>query len=169
LADPTSELFEQLEQYVATLHRMSEAILAGGRLGLRAAAPPEPQPEPPLGYCNELFNYDADGSAGALNPGATAAASSHWNTFHNAYCYGTAYARATAQVTSGGVTTTQSQVCSIPNSLAAFCDVSASVTGSGTCSSDAFSYAWSDAAGVYVSKSASNSVCGYGVYPKPAQ
>lgn len=155
-AEPTAERFEQLARHMDSL--AETRLAAQGKPAGKTAAPlPELEPA-----CNSYVIYTAAASAGPLNSGAWANSEAHFSVVHNysPYCPGNAYARANASVTSGGITTSQSQICSKPSDIIVDCSASASVAGSGTCKSDSFAYANYPSWGYYTSRSAKNCGCG---------
>ncbi len=146
--DPTPERFETLAKHLDALAELRQAA----RHETKALPPPA---------CNSYVSYTAAASAGALNSGAWASSSAHFSVIHNysPYCPGNAYARAQASVTSGGVTTSQTQICSKPSDIIVDCSAYASVSGSGTCYSESFSYASYPPYGYYTSRSAVQCGC----------
>lgn len=146
--EPTSERFEVLAKHLDALAEMRQA----GRRETKAAPPPA---------CNPTVSYTAAANAGPLNSGAWASSSAHFSVIHNysPYCPGNAYARAQASVTSGGVTTSQTQICSKPSDIIVDCSAYASVAGSGVCKSDSFSYASYPPYGYYTSRTAKQCGC----------
>lgn len=152
-AEPTPERFETLAKHLNALAEIRQA--ARGQAVEKQAAPPPPA-------CNSYVIYTAAANAGPLNTGAWASSEAHFSVVHNysPYCPGNAYARAHASVTSGGITSSQTQICSKPSDIIVDCSAYASVAGSGTCASDSFSYASYPSYGYYTSRSASNCGCG---------
>jgi hypothetical protein len=157
-AEPTPERFEQLAKHLDNLAEIRVAA-QGKPAGKGASTGTDGTVSP---ACNSYVIYTAAASAGPLNSGAWASSEAHFSVVHNysPYCPGNAYARANASVTSGGVTTSQSQVCSKPSDLVVDCSAYASVAGTGTCKSDSFSYASYPSWGYYTSRSAQNCGCG---------
>ena len=158
-SEPTAERFELLARH---LDAMAEMRRSGRPEGMENGAEEKAQSLPPRPPCNTNVIYTAAANAGPLNQGAWATASSQFSVIHNysPYCNGIAYARAEAKVTSGGITTTQTQICSPPTDIIVNCSVSASVPGSGSCRSESFSYASYPPYSYYTSRSALNCGCG---------
>jgi len=147
--EPTAERFEVLAKHLDALAEMRQA---GRETAEKAALPPA---------CSSVVYYTAAANAGTLNSGAWASSSANFSVIHNysPYCPGNAYARAQASVTSGGVTTSQTQICSKPSDIIVDCSAYASVAGTGTCHSDSFSYASYPPYGYYTSRTAVNCGC----------
>jgi hypothetical protein len=154
-ADPKPDIWSQIEAHMGVI-RQAEAAARGesveaGETELKAAQQAAPE------SC--MYDY-AHANAYALNPGAAASADAVWCWTDISYPDTTVHARAHAQVTSGGVTTEQTQTCTKTDAGFVSCVVAASVSGSGKCLSDAYSYVFFPSPGHWVYYERSDDHCG---------
>lgn len=155
LANPKPDAWAQIERHMGVI-RDAEAAARGealevGETDLRAAQ---------KGLSESCSYHYAHANAYALNPGAAATADAVWCWTDISYPNTTVHANAHAEVTSGGITTFQTQTCTQSGIGYVACVVSASVNGTGKCLSDAYSYVFFPSGGHWIYYERADDHCG---------
>ncbi|HSK79407.1 MAG TPA: hypothetical protein VLQ45_23340 [Thermoanaerobaculia bacterium] len=155
LADQKPDVWNQIEAHMEVI-RNAEAAARG-----EAIETGEAELQGAQKGLSESCSYDyAHANAYPLNPGVAASADAVWCWTDISYPNTTVHAHAHAEVTSGGITTFQTQDCTQAGTGYVACVASASVSGSGKCLSDAYSYVFFPSGGHWIYYERSDKHCG---------